>query len=118
MTMHALRVNKRSYLTHLLKMRCSWQMRRGASCKKKGLTRMKLIPIGGTPPPLLAVLIDSTVLGAPIWFALRNGWEPKPADGIPIFYASELPLLREKTSDELRAIYKVKKAFNGGFVRT
>src|SRR5437867_1171559 len=40
---------------------------------------------------VVAILIDSTVLGAPIWFAFVDGWKHREADGIPIFYASELP---------------------------
>ena len=65
----------------------------------------------------VAVLIDSSVLGAPIWFALRDGWQPDEADGVPIFYASELPALRQKTPDQLRSIFNVKLSFGGGMVR-
>lgn len=66
---------------------------------------------------VVAVLINSMVLGAPIWFALRDGWAPDQADGMPIFYASELPELRQKTPDQLRSIFHVKRAFGGGMVR-
>ncbi len=66
---------------------------------------------------VLAVVIDSEVLGAPIWFALRDGWRPDEADGIPIFYASELPALRSKTSEQLRSIFNSKRTFGGGMVR-
>jgi hypothetical protein len=62
--------------------------------------------------PFVAVLIDSTILGAPIWFALRNGWKPDPGDATPVFYASELPALRQKTPEQLRS------AFGGGMVRS
>ena len=65
----------------------------------------------------IAVLIDSTVLGAPIWFSLRDGWTPDEADGIPTLYASELAALREKTAEQLREIFNVKRAFGGGMVR-
>ena len=65
----------------------------------------------------IAVLIDSSLLGAPIWFALREGWRPQEAEGIAIFYASELPALRHKTPAELRSIFNVKSAFGGGIVR-
>lgn len=65
----------------------------------------------------IAVLIDSEVLGAPIWFALREGWRPEEGDSIPIFYASELPALRSKTAEQLRSIFNVKTAFGGGMVR-
>lgn len=65
----------------------------------------------------LAVQIDSTVLGAPIWFALVDAWTADPGDLTPVFYASELPSLRTKSPDELREIFKVKTAFGGGRVR-
>lgn len=65
----------------------------------------------------VAVLIDSTLLGQPIWFALRDDWRPDEADSIPIFYASELPALRVKTLEQLRSIFNVKHIFGGGMVR-
>ena len=65
----------------------------------------------------VAVLIDSTALGAPIWFAFRDGWLPDEVDNIPIFYASELPALRAKTPEQLRSIFNVKRTFTGGMVR-
>jgi hypothetical protein len=66
---------------------------------------------------VVAVLIDSTVLGAPIWFALRDGWRPDAGDSTPVFYASEIPYLRGKSPEELRSIFNVKAAFGGGMVR-
>lgn len=66
---------------------------------------------------VVAVLIDSTVLGAPIWFVLDDAWLPEPGDTTPLFYASELPFLRTKSPDTLREIFKAKKAFGGGMVR-
>jgi hypothetical protein len=66
---------------------------------------------------VVAVLIDSTVLGAPIWFALREDWRPDPGDTTPVFYASELPFLRTKSPEQLRAIFNVKTAFAAGIVR-
>jgi hypothetical protein len=66
---------------------------------------------------ILAVLIDSTVLGCEIWFALRDDWKPDPGDPTPIFYASELPFLRTKTPETLREILKVKRTFGGGVVK-
>jgi hypothetical protein len=64
-----------------------------------------------------AVLIDSTLLGAPIWFALRDDWQPDQGDTTPVFYASELPYLRGKTPKQLRSIFNVKAGFDGGMVR-
>lgn len=65
----------------------------------------------------VAVMIDSTLLGAPIWFALRDGWTPDAGDLTPVFYASELPALRQKTPEQLRDIFQVKRVFGGGVVR-
>ncbi len=62
----------------------------------------------------VAVLIDSSILGAPIWFALRDSWQLDEPNRIPIFYASELPALRQKTVEQLRAIYITKLAFGAG----
>lgn len=66
---------------------------------------------------VIAVLIDSEILAAPIWFALSDGWRPDEAASIPIFYASELPVLRVKTPQQLRDIFRVKRTFGGGRVR-
>lgn len=65
----------------------------------------------------VAFLIDSEILGAPIWFALRDGWRPDDGDGVPTFYASELPALRAKTAEQLRSIFNIKRAFGGGRVK-
>lgn len=62
----------------------------------------------------VAVLIESTILGGFIWFALRDSWQPDEPNRIPIFYASELPALRQKTVEQLRAIYITKLAFGAG----
>jgi hypothetical protein len=66
---------------------------------------------------VVAVLIDSTVLGTEIWFALDEGFRPDPGDATPVFYASELPFLRTKSPETLREIFKVKTVFRGGRVR-
>jgi hypothetical protein len=70
-----------------------------------------------TEGEIIAVLIDSTVLGAPIWFALRDAWRPDEGDSTPVFYASELPFLRTKTPEQLRGIFEVKMTHGGGMVR-
>ena len=62
---------------------------------------------------VVAVLIDSTILGAPIWFALRDGWKPEAGDATSVFYASELPALRQKNPDELRWIFSKFKPIDG-----
>jgi hypothetical protein len=63
---------------------------------------------------VVAILIDSTILGTSIWFVLRDNWRPNPGDSTPVFYASELPYLRSKTPQELRSIFNVRTA---GMVR-
>ena len=86
-------------------------------------TQAKIAPSCPAPIDLVvddstvAVLIDSTVLGAPIWFAFKDGWQPDQADDAPVFYASELPALREKSAEQLRSIFNVKRAFRGGIVK-
>jgi hypothetical protein len=62
-----------------------------------------------------AVLIASTVLGADIWLAFRDDFDP--GDGLAVFYADELEFLRDKSPQTLREIHKVKLAFGGGRVR-
>lgn len=65
----------------------------------------------------VAILIDSTILGASIWFVLRDNWRPDPGDTTPVFYASELPYLRTKSLEELRSIFFKFKKTIGGMVR-
>ncbi|MGH7782380.1 MAG: hypothetical protein ACREO5_00825, partial [Candidatus Binatia bacterium] len=65
---------------------------------------------------VVAVLIESTVLGVPIWFALVDGWTPDQDDLTPVFYASELAALRTKTPEQLKSILLVKTTFGGGKV--
>jgi len=70
---------------------------------------------------LVAVLICSKVVRGHLWFALHDSWKPDPGDTTPVFYASELPLLQQKTPDQFRELYKIKiktaPAFGGGKVR-
>ena len=92
---------------------------------KKIQAEMKIGAAKPEPPAIeqiiddrtVAVLIDSTVLGAKIWFALRDDWKPDQDDMTPVFYASELPFLRTKTPEQLRYIFYVKRASRGGWVR-
>jgi hypothetical protein len=61
---------------------------------------------------IVAVEIASEVLGANIWLAFRDDFNPQ--DGLAIFYAHELPMLKTKTPPDLREIHKVKLAFGAG----
>ncbi len=58
-----------------------------------------------------AVKIASTVLNDDIWLILDRSFVPP--DGLACYYAEEIPLLRDKTPEELREIHKVKLAFPG-----
>jgi len=63
---------------------------------------------GGT---LEAVKICSHILEDDIWLILDRSFIPK--DGLACYYAEEIPLLRNKTPEELREIHKAKLAFVG-----
>jgi len=63
---------------------------------------------------IIAVLIDSPIVG-PVWFALDDGW--KSGDGIPVFFASEIPHLQKMSGEELRKRYEQKLALGGGWIR-
>ena len=84
---------------------------------QKYLDHTEAPTVDPTEGPIIAVLIDSTILGAPIWFALRDDWRPDAGDATPVLYASELPFLRTKSPQTLREIFKTKAAFGGGMVR-
>lgn len=57
------------------------------------------------------VRIASSVLGDEIWLILDRAFIPH--DGLACYYAEEIPLLRDKTQEELREIHKAKLAFPG-----
>ena len=61
---------------------------------------------------MVAVLIDSTVLNAPLWLAFKPDFNP--GDGVPVFYADELDVLKNKPIETLRKIYETKRAFGPG----
>ena len=62
----------------------------------------------------VAVKICSHVLDACIWLALDEHF--KADDGLVVFYASEIPLLRGKSEETLRKIYEARLVFSGGKV--
>ena len=53
--------------------------------------------------------IESKVLNTDVWLILDQSFTPH--DGLACYYAEEIPLLRDKTPEELRDIQKVKLAF-------
>ena len=61
---------------------------------------------------IIAIEISSEVLGADIWLAFDDDFDPQ--DGQAVFYYHELPFLKEKTPEQLREIHKVKLAFGPG----
>jgi hypothetical protein len=61
------------------------------------------------------VLIDSTVIGAPVCFAFDDGW--KSVMRSRFFFATELPFLRQMSQSELRRRYSEKLAFGAGWIR-
>ena len=59
--------------------------------------------------------IESKVLSDDIWLILDRAFIP--TDGLARYYPEEIPLLGNKTPEELREIHKVKLAFPGTRVR-
>jgi hypothetical protein len=64
---------------------------------------------------IIAVLIDSPIVGGLVWFAFHDTF--KSSDDTPVFFASELPFLRTMSPDELRRRYAEKRALGGGWIR-
>ena len=60
------------------------------------------------------VKIASTVLNDDIWLILDRSFTP--TDGLACYYPEEIPLLRDKTPEEVREIHKAKMAFPGARV--
>ena len=60
------------------------------------------------------VRICSHVLQDEIWLILDRSFVPP--DGLVCYYADEIPLLKDKTPEELRQIHMVKLEFRGSRV--
>ena len=58
-----------------------------------------------------AVKITSRVLEDKIWLILDRSFIPH--DGLACYYAEEIPLLRDKTPEDLKEIHRTKLAFPG-----
>jgi hypothetical protein len=63
--------------------------------------------------PIVAVKIASTVLDTDIWLAFKDSFKPDDGEPLAVFYAYEIPILAQKTPEQLREIHKVKLAFPG-----
>ena len=58
-----------------------------------------------------AVEVCSDLLGDHLWMLVDPSFEPR--DGLAIYYASEIPLLKGKTSEDLKQIHAFKVIFPG-----
>ena len=58
-----------------------------------------------------AIKICSHVLADEIWLILDRSFVP--SDGLACYYAEEIPLLKDKTPEDLRQIHEAKLAFPG-----
>jgi len=83
-----------------------------SSPKNTGYTGYKVTIDAIIDDRTVAVLIDSQALGSLLWFAFDRDFDP--ADGIPVFYADELDLLKDKPLATLQKIYETKKTFGPG----
>jgi len=61
-----------------------------------------------------AVKITSTVLGDDIWLILDRSFIP--TDGLAIYYAEEIVLLKGKSLEDLKLIHQTKLTFPGARV--
>jgi hypothetical protein len=61
---------------------------------------------------IIAVEICSRLLETHVWLAFDDSFNPNDAKAV--FYAHELPFLKDKTPEQLREIHKVKVAFGPG----
>ena len=60
------------------------------------------------------VRIASSILNDEFWLILDRSFIP--TDGLACYYPEEIPLLKDKTAQELRQIHEVKLAFSGARV--
>ena len=65
----------------------------------------------GDNEELRAILICSAMLEAQLWVVWDRSFGPK--DNLAVYYAEEIPLLRDKTPEELKAIHAAKLRFPG-----
>ena len=63
---------------------------------------------------VVAVKVCSHVLDACVWLAFNSAFEPDPDEPLAVFYEHEIPLLEDKTPDDLKQIHRTKLAFGPG----
>ena len=73
--------------------------------------KQTLAPSDLTEGRIVAVEICSNVLEAHIWLAFDDSFNP--GDGLAVFYADELPFFKDKDSQTLKEIHKIKLVFPG-----
>ena len=76
--------------------------------KKLALSDMEALEVQEAET-IQGVKIASSVLADDIWLILDRAFIPH--DGLACYYAEEIPLLRDKTPEELNEIHKAKLAF-------
>jgi len=77
----------------------------------KGRGRVLEVQEKGT---IQAVKICSHILEDEIWLILDRSFIPH--DGLACYYAEEIPLLKDKTPEDLKEIHRTKLAFQGAKV--
>lgn len=64
---------------------------------------------------IVAVLICSHILDADIWLAFDPDFKPDDDDEqLAVFYADEIPILKNKTPEQLKKIHETKLASGPG----
>jgi hypothetical protein len=76
-----------------------------------GATPSDVTPVDPMEGRIIAVKISSHVLDACIWLAFDDGFTPDDDEPLAVFYADEIPLLKDKTMEQLKEIHKVKLTF-------
>jgi hypothetical protein len=68
-------------------------------------------------PRIPAIKICSRLLDACVWLAFDESFQPDPDEPLAVFYDHEIPILRDKTPEQLKRIHEIKLVFPGSRVR-
>lgn len=71
-------------------------------------------PLDVTEGRLIAVKICSHILDACIWLSFENDFKPDQDEPLAVFYAREIPSLKNKTVEQLKEIHQWKLKFGPG----
>jgi hypothetical protein len=89
----------------------------GLHASKDAIKAQPSLSLDLSEGPVIAVKICSHVLDACVWVAFDENFKPDDDEPLAVFYAREIPLLKDKTADELRQIHRIKlSAFPGSKV--